>query len=240
MRQTFLDKGAEIAPLHPAGILKFVNHVVIDARAGLLVDKRGVAVRDDLVQQFRSVGDEHDVLFLAVFGDAAGNIGQDAQRIIIPRDFLGGMVISQVGEAVDDAFDAIVQSVLENLGNRRAFFCRHRLGEAAIHVICQGDEGGRGFFRIAVLPFGKTGDWGVLSAFEVRSLEAVRLEEVAGALAPVADFLFRPANDLIEGLFVILQRRLVFDISGQQVGESLVTFLENFAGKGHNVLPQVP
>ncbi len=50
LRQALLYERTEIFPLHLARVLKFVDHVMVNLRADLLVDERGVTILDDPVQ----------------------------------------------------------------------------------------------------------------------------------------------------------------------------------------------
>ena len=64
-------------PLHGAGILKLVDHVMVDPRAGLLIDKGCVAPVDHPAQQIGRIGDEHHVLLFPIIGQLTGDIHQD-------------------------------------------------------------------------------------------------------------------------------------------------------------------
>ena len=75
IRQTLLHQGPEIIPLHAAGILELIDHIMIYVRTRLLVDKGGVAATDDLIQQLGRIGDQHHILFFPVRGDLPGDIG---------------------------------------------------------------------------------------------------------------------------------------------------------------------
>ena len=146
LRQALLHEGAEVAPLHPAGVLKLVDHVMVDLRAGFLIDKGGVAALDHLAQQFVGVGDEHDVVLRPVGTDLAGNVCQDAQRIIITDNLLGGEIIGSVVIALNQLFHAVIQSRLHRLDDlppqlRAGFF--RGIGFRLIHQFAEG--GGRGF-----------------------------------------------------------------------------------------------
>ena len=75
IRQTLLHQGAEVIPLHAAGILELIDHIMIYVRTRFLVDKGGVTAADDLIQQLGRIGHQHDILFFPVRGDLPGDIG---------------------------------------------------------------------------------------------------------------------------------------------------------------------
>ena len=76
-REAIPQQWEEIMPLHGAGILKFVDHVMVDPRAGLLIDKGCVAPVDHPAQQIGRIGDEHHVLLFPIIGQLTGDIHQD-------------------------------------------------------------------------------------------------------------------------------------------------------------------
>ena len=76
-REAIPQQWEKIMPLHGAGILKLVDHVMVDPRAGLLIDKGCVAPVDHPAQQIGRIGDEHHVLLFPIIGQLTGDIHQD-------------------------------------------------------------------------------------------------------------------------------------------------------------------
>ena len=133
--QAFFDQRTEVVPLHAAGVLKFINHIMIDVRTGLFVDEWGVAASDHFIQQLGRIGNQHDILFLPIGGYLAGNVGQDTQRIIITYDFTGRIISGQIREQGDDTFDTIIQTVFKNTTDDLTHSYRSCFGKTAFQII---------------------------------------------------------------------------------------------------------
>ncbi|OAV67265.1 hypothetical protein Barb4_02537 [Bacteroidales bacterium Barb4] len=178
-------------PLHTACVLKLVNHVMIHPRPRLLVDKGGIAAVNHLAEQFSGVGDQEDVLLLAVGGNLSGNVREDAQRVIMAGYFFGSIIIRQVGEKGDDALDAIVQSVAESLLNGLAFVRRACLGKAAVHVIRQSDKGSRRCFHLPACQLLQKEQGRTATAFEIGRVQTVTAQHFQALFAQPLRFALR-------------------------------------------------
>ena len=48
LRQALLHERTEIVPLHTAGVLELINHIMVNLRTGLLIDEGGITAMDHL------------------------------------------------------------------------------------------------------------------------------------------------------------------------------------------------
>jgi len=142
MRQAFFNQRTEVIPLHPAGVLELVYHIMVDVRTGLFIDEGGIAPTDHLIQQFGRVGYQHHILFFPVSRDLAGNIRQDSQCIVIAHNLTGRIIGGQITEQGDNAFDTVVQPVFKSTSDDLPGAERGRLRKASVQVVCQADKGG--------------------------------------------------------------------------------------------------
>ena len=74
---TLLNQRKEIIPLHPRGVLKLIDHKMVDPVTGFFIYERRIATIDDSVEQFGGIGQKKDIVFffvcLNVFVDVAQN-----------------------------------------------------------------------------------------------------------------------------------------------------------------------
>ncbi len=240
IRQALRHQGAEVVPLHAAGVLELVDHVVVHARTGLLVDEGGVAAADDLVQQLGRIGDQQDVLLLAVSGDLAGDVGQDPQRVGVTHDLAGRVIGRQVGEEGDDALHAGVQPLRVGAADGLPQVGRRRAGGIGLGVVRQRPEGGCRLFHLAARQPLEVEKRGAASSLEVRGAEAGALEQRGALLAEAPRLGLRGADDGVQLLFVGLQGLLVRDRLAGLLAKGPVTLLEKLPAEREDVLPQAP
>ena len=177
MCQTFFYQRTEVIPLHTAGILELVDHIMIHMRTGLLIDKRSIASADHLIQQFRRIGDQHDILIFAVRGDLTGDIRQDSQCIIITDNFSGGIISSQIGKQGDDLLDAIIQPLFKYTADNLARPRRSRFSETALQVISQTDESSSRLFHFTFSQAVQQGKRRTASSFKIGCTDSILTEQ---------------------------------------------------------------
>ena len=177
MCKALFDQRTEVVPLHSAGVLKLVYHIVIDMRTGLLINERSVATPDHLIQQLGRVGNQHHIFFFPVGGYLAGHIGQNPQGIIITDNFTGGIISGQIIEQGNNPFDTIVQAILESTSDDLPGTERNRFRETAVQVIRQTDKSCGRFFHLSLHQTVEKRQRRTTAPFKISDFESVLIQD---------------------------------------------------------------
>ena len=87
-----LQQHLEVLPLHGAGVLKLVDHDMLQLRANLLEDEGRVAAVDELMKQLLGVGKEESVLLLVELVHLLLDAGQQSQLTQVAQRQVGALV----------------------------------------------------------------------------------------------------------------------------------------------------
>ena len=90
--EALADKRSKVAPLQIGGILKLVDHKVVDPRTNLLVDKGGIVFVDHLVENPGRIGEQQHIVLSLILLDATVYVDQYAQGIDVFGTLHGGIV----------------------------------------------------------------------------------------------------------------------------------------------------
>ena len=89
MTHTFVHQDSEVLPLYGTGVLKLVNHNIVELGTNLLKDKRSVTFLDERMQQVLGVSQQEDIgLVIDVF-HFLFNTAQQSQIIQMRQCQLG-------------------------------------------------------------------------------------------------------------------------------------------------------
>jgi len=85
MAQTLSYERCEVLPLQFRGVLKLVDHKMVDPRPYFFINERGIVLVDNRIEYTGRIGQEKYIMFLFVLLDTAVYIDQYPQSINILR-----------------------------------------------------------------------------------------------------------------------------------------------------------
>ncbi len=238
------EQGPEVFPLDARRVLELVNHVGVDARAGLLVDERRLAVAHQLVEQLGGVGKELDALLGAVVVGGLAKAAEQAELIEVLADDLGRDILphSFGRKVLDKPLQDGLQPGLVALG--QGFLPGTALGEPGRGVFAPLEHGGGHFLALAGLVFGQIGqDAGTLA----REVVGTKVEAAfqfghqgGGFLAELAEFGAPPTLDAVEHRHILAHLPLVVGPRLELLGVLPVLFGGELQGEPVEVGVRIP
>ena len=240
MCKALFDQRTEVVPLHSAGVLKLVYHIMVDMCTGFFIDERSIAAFNHLTEQFGRVGNQHHIFFFPISGYLAGHIGQDPQRIIITDNFTGGIIGSQITEQGNNSFDAIVQTILKGTSDDLPGTERNRFRETAVQIIRQTDKSSGRLFHLSLHQTVEKRQRRTAAPFKIGNFKPIFIQDRQAAFSQFFSGRFYRTDDAVQLVLVVFQRFLVLYIPADRFTESLIALLEDLTAQGHNIFTQVP
>ena len=123
MAQTLSYERCEVLPLQFGGVLKLVDHKMVDPRPYFFINERGIVLVDNRIEYTGRIGQEKYIMFLFVLLDTAVYIDQYPQSINILRT-LYRCVVTHVGfsETIYHFLQHRIKFLIETIYTSRYFF----------------------------------------------------------------------------------------------------------------------
>ena len=110
MAHSLGEQHAEVLPLYGGGVLKFVNHDVLELGANLLEDEGGVALADEGVEQLLSVAQQEAVGTLVELVHLLLDAAEQAQLVEVAQGEVGTLVeLPLTGSLPDGVTEDVAQ-----------------------------------------------------------------------------------------------------------------------------------